>query len=78
MEDVNTRKQIFGIFFSEITIDTVLEDSTPEKLANIIAQWNETEKLLLRVKQRELTFLAIKVISYVLCILTAIRYSTKP
>ena len=77
MEDVNTRKRILCYFFSEITIDTVLEDSTPEKLANTIAEWNEMEKLLLRVKQRELTFLVIKVISYVLCILTAIRYSTK-
>ena len=33
------------------------------------------EKLLLRVKQRELTFLHVEVISYVLCIVTAIQYS---
>ena len=75
MEDVNTRKRIFNIFFCEIIIDTVVEDLTPEKLANLIAEYNEMEKLQRSVKQRELAFFLIKVISYALCILTAIRYS---
>ena len=44
MEDVNAKKRIFNIFFCEITIDTVVEDLTPEKLANLIAEYNEMEK----------------------------------
>ena len=74
MEDVNTRKRIFNFFFCEITIDTVVEDLTPEKLANLIAEYN-MEKLQRSVKQRELAFFFIKIISYALCILTAIRYT---
>ena len=75
MEDVNTRKRIFNIFFCEIIIDTVVEDLTPEKLANLIAEYNEMEKLQRSVKQRELAFFLIKIISYALCILTAVGYS---
>ena len=63
MVDVNTRKRILNIFFCEIIIDTVPEDLTPEKLANFIAEYNEMEKLQRSVKQRELAFFLIKIIT---------------
>lgn len=76
MEDVNTRRRILNFFFfCEITIDTVVKDLTSEKLGNLIAQYNEMEKLQRSVKQRELAFFLIKIVSYTQCILTAIRYS---